>query len=53
MSTVPGLRFGPLALRVEGPALHPLLDAYRAPVAAVFVPSDVEGDALRRGEDGP
>ena len=27
--------------------------ADRAPVAAVFVPSDVEGDALRRGEDGP
>lgn len=34
MSTVSGLRFGRLALRVEGPALHPLLDAYRAPVAA-------------------
>ncbi len=32
MSAVVGLRFGPVALRVEGPSLHPLLDPYRAPV---------------------
>lgn len=34
MSALVGLRFGPVSLRVEGPALHPLLDAYRAPVEA-------------------
>ena len=34
MSAVVGLRFGPISLRVEGPALHPLLDPYRAPVEA-------------------
>lgn len=30
--TAAGLRFGPLALRVEGPALHPLLARHEAPV---------------------
>lgn len=34
MSDPVGLRFGPVALRVEGPPLHPLLDPYRAPVGA-------------------
>lgn len=34
MTAVPGLRFGPVALRVEGPALHPLLEVYRAAVPA-------------------
>jgi hypothetical protein len=30
VSTATDLRFGPVALRVEGPAVHPLLDPYRA-----------------------
>lgn len=34
MSEEVGLRFGPVALRVEGPPPHPLLDPYRAPVGA-------------------
>jgi hypothetical protein len=34
VSSVTGLLFGPIALRVEGPSLHPLLDPYRAPVGA-------------------
>lgn len=33
MSPVTELRFGPVALRVEGPAVHPLLGPYRAPAA--------------------
>lgn len=33
MSSVTDLRFGPIALRVEGPAVHPLLEAWRSPVA--------------------
>lgn len=34
MSALVGLRFGPVSLRVEGQALHALLDPYRAPVEA-------------------
>ncbi len=34
MTTGSGLRFGPVALWVEGPPLHPLLDPWRAPVTA-------------------
>lgn len=31
MNTATDLRFGPVVLRVEGPAVHPLLHPYRAP----------------------
>jgi hypothetical protein len=31
VNTATDLRFGPVALRVEGPAVHPLLDPHRAP----------------------
>ncbi|MBK6533376.1 MAG: hypothetical protein IPF99_28455 [Deltaproteobacteria bacterium] len=34
VNTATDLRFGPVALRVEGPAVHPLLDPWRAPVTA-------------------
>lgn len=33
MNLATDLRFGPVALRVEGPAVHPLLHPYRAPAA--------------------